>query len=235
MANEYDFLRDKTMADWDRFFRIVQDTDPYHHLRSIHNSGPMYDHGKPWVTHVSVQSHDFDKTPVWLSAYNKPVIFDECQYEGDSSARWGNLSGEEMTRRFWLAAALGAYAGHSETYTDSAHKLWLAHGGSLLGESVSRIVFMRKILEETGPLTAQPENYYPLAGRKGQYYLYYFDYHQPASYEFTLPEGARYRAEWIDPWQMTVTPLEGTLEGGKVRLKLPRKPYMAVRIRKVER
>src|SRR6266496_2159353 len=42
MANEYDFMKSKTMSDWDRFFRIVTETDPYNHLRSIHNSGPMY-------------------------------------------------------------------------------------------------------------------------------------------------------------------------------------------------
>ena len=51
MANEYDFMKAKDMSDWDRFFRIVQERDPYSHLRSIHNSGPMYDHGKSWVTH----------------------------------------------------------------------------------------------------------------------------------------------------------------------------------------
>src|SRR5579884_2318231 len=35
MANEYDLMASKTMADWDRFFRIVQERDPYQHLRSI--------------------------------------------------------------------------------------------------------------------------------------------------------------------------------------------------------
>jgi hypothetical protein len=179
-----------------------------------------------------VQSHDFDKTELWLRAYNKPVVFDECQYEGDS-ARWGNLPAEEMVRRFWLAAVMGAYAGHSETYQDDSQRLWLAHGGTLLGDSVPRIAFFRKFVEETGPLTALPENYYPLAGRKGEYYVYYFDYHQPKTYDVNLPAGARYKAEWIDPWQMTITPIDGTLEGGKARLTLPRRPYIAVRIRKI--
>jgi hypothetical protein len=231
MANEYDFLREKTMLDWDRFFRVVVDSDPYSHLRSIHNSGPMYDHSKPWVTHVSVQSDDFAKTEIWLQAYKKPVVFDECEYEGDSPARWGNLSGQEMVRRLWLATALGAYAGHSETYSEGG-QLWLAQGVKLLGESAPRIAFLRKILEETGPLTAQPENYYPLAGKTGEYYLYYFDYHQPKAHEVNLPAGGRYKAEWIDPWQMTVTPLKETVEG-KVRLELPGKPFQALRLTRV--
>lgn len=38
MANEYDFLLDtKPMSQWDRYFKIVQQKDPYQHLRSIHN------------------------------------------------------------------------------------------------------------------------------------------------------------------------------------------------------
>ncbi len=107
MANEYDFMKAKTMTDWDRFFRIVQESDPYSHLRSIHNSGPMYDHAKAWVTHVSVQSSDMDKALEWIKEYRKPVIYDECKYEGNLSQRWGNLPAPEMVRRFWLAAVQG--------------------------------------------------------------------------------------------------------------------------------
>ncbi len=58
LANEYDLMQAKTMTDWDRFFRIVQESDPYGHLRSVHNCRGFYDHGKPWVTHCSVQHHD---------------------------------------------------------------------------------------------------------------------------------------------------------------------------------
>ena len=47
MANEFDLLKSKAMADWDRFFRLVQAEDPYHHLRSIHHSVVQYDHSKP--------------------------------------------------------------------------------------------------------------------------------------------------------------------------------------------
>ncbi len=61
MANEWDLVKGKTAADWDRYFRILQESDPYSRLRSIHHSGPMYDPLKPWVTHVSVQGDDFSK------------------------------------------------------------------------------------------------------------------------------------------------------------------------------
>ena len=33
-ANEWDFMGSKKDADWDRYFRIVMEEDPYGHLRS---------------------------------------------------------------------------------------------------------------------------------------------------------------------------------------------------------
>src|SRR5690606_36843907 len=56
MGNEYDFLRTKTESDWDRYFHVVQEADPYDHLRSIHNGRIIYNHTHPWVTHVSMQN-----------------------------------------------------------------------------------------------------------------------------------------------------------------------------------
>jgi hypothetical protein len=230
----YDFMKAKSMADWDRFFHVVQAADPYQHLRSIHNSGPMYDHNKPWVTHVSVQSADLDKAADLLKLYRKPVIYDECQYEGNIPRRWGNIPAQEIVRRFWLAWTAGAYAGHGETYLDPHDVLWWSRGGTLHGESPARIAFLRKLMED-GPregLTAIPNQKYPAAeGGDGAYYIYYFDLHQPAELEFDLPAGAPYHADMIDPWLMTVAPVAGGLSG-KFTLKLPGKPYRAVRFRK---
>ena len=48
----------KPIERWDTFFQTVQEHDPYDHLRSIHNCRVLYDHSKPWVTHVSIQSWD---------------------------------------------------------------------------------------------------------------------------------------------------------------------------------
>ena len=61
-ANEYDLMEQKRMSDWDNFFRLVQECDPYQHLRSIHNCRAFYDHAKPWVTHQSVQRHNLEQT-----------------------------------------------------------------------------------------------------------------------------------------------------------------------------
>jgi hypothetical protein len=234
IANEFDFVREKPMSDWDRYFRIVQESDPSQHLRSIHNGTILYDHSKPWVTHASIQHSDFEKTRGWLEAYRKPVIFDECQYEGNIPQRWGNISAQEMVRRFWLATTNGAYGGHGETYLASDDILWWSKGGVLKGESPKRIAFLRKILEDGPAEGINPYvDKYPAAAVPGKYYLYYFDSHQPAEYTFDLVKGVTYKLEIIDPWEMTITPVEGTFEG-KFKAKLPGKPYMALRIRKAE-
>src|SRR5207253_3114828 len=56
LANEFDFIRTMNDSDWDRLFQLVQNEDPYNHLRSIHNGAHIYDPFKPWVTHLSVQN-----------------------------------------------------------------------------------------------------------------------------------------------------------------------------------
>jgi hypothetical protein len=234
LANEYDFIRSKTTADWDHYFRIVQESDPSSHLRSIHNGAVVYDNSKPWVTHASLQSFAFDKTAEWRSAWNKPIIFDEMQYEGDIPSRWGNLSPEEMTRRFWMAVISGAYASHGETYMSNADQPVWSNGRLLRGTSPARIGFLRNLLEGSTDvgLNQQVDSYYYSANQPGQLYLWYFDYHRPAQYDFPLPDDTTFTAEWIDPWNMSVHSIPGK-HRGKTTIKLPHEPYMAVRFKKV--
>jgi Domain of unknown function (DUF5060)/Domain of unknown function (DUF5605)/Protein of unknown function (DUF4038) len=234
LANEWDLVKTKTLADWDRFFRIVQESDPYRHLRSIHYSNVMYDDSKPWVTHVSLQSSDLEKAREYVAQYRKPVIYDECKYEGNIPKRWGNISAQEMVRRFWLGTVSGAYVGHGETYLDPNDILWWSKGGVLHGQSPARIEFLRKILADA---PAEGLNnlatYYLGAGQEGRYYLFYFDVNQPAEYEFSLAPNASYKAEIIDPWEMTITPVAGVFTG-KFNMQLPGRPYLAVRFEKVK-
>jgi len=229
IANEYDLVRSKTPKDWDRFFRIVEESDPYSRLRSIHYSRVMYDYAKPWCTHASLQTYDFEKSAERLAAWNKPIIYDEIQYEGDISRRWGNLSPEEMTHRFWRAVIYGTYATHGETYmTTDGSPVW-SDAGELHGSSPARITFLRRLLESTGTtgLVAAETPYYLNAGNPGGPILYYFDYHCAGEYEFPLPENTKFRATMIDPWAMTKSVLPGTASG-KSKITLTGKPYMAV-------
>jgi len=233
IANEYDLVKSKSMKDWDRFFRIVQESDPYSRLRSIHHSRVVYDHSKPWCTHASLQEYDFEKSAGRLAAWNKPIIYDEIQYEGNIARRWGNLSPEEMTWRFWRAIVAGTYATHGETYmTTDGNPVW-SDAGTLQGTSAARILFLRKLLESTGTtgLMAADAPYYLNAGNPGERILYFFDFHCVGEYEFPLPEKEKYKVTLIDPWAMMKTPLAGTFSG-KSKIALSGKPYQAVLIEK---
>jgi hypothetical protein len=236
MANEYDFMKEKQMSDWDRFFRIVQENDPYQRLRSIHNGHVVYDQNKPWVTHVSMQDHDLGKTSEWLKQYHKPVIVDECGYEGNIPEGWGNLSARELVHRFWLGTTRGGYVGHGETYRHLDDTLWWSKGGVLHGESPARIAFLRGIIEE-GPACGFMPSKVQLGSatveKAGICYLTYFGVSQPIWMPVTLPEGHKFRGEVIDTWEMTITPLQSTLEG-KCDIALPGTPYMALRLWVVE-
>jgi hypothetical protein len=152
-ANEYDLFPERTMADWDHYMQLVQQEDPYNHLRSIHNCGAFYDHTQPWVTHCSVQNGAISRVPTWRKMYNKPVVIDECGYEGNIWMSWGDLSAEEMVFRFWLGFTLGGYVGHGETYLNPEEVLWWSKGGTLRGESPARIAFLRQIFEQAPALT----------------------------------------------------------------------------------
>jgi hypothetical protein len=150
MANEYDLMPSKTLADWDRFIQIVSDNDPYGHLLSVHNCFAFYDHNDPRITHASIQRSGTAMSAVWREQYGKPVSIDECCYEGDIAELWGNISGRKLVRRFWDGTVNGGYVTHGETFGNDTDTIWWAKGGTLIGESVARIAFLRRMLED-GP------------------------------------------------------------------------------------
>lgn len=244
LANEYDLMRSKSMADWDRFFRIIQTSDPYQHLRSIHNwHNPeihyrsnlhWYDHGKPWVTHASIQHHDLYFVTEWREQYKKPIVVDECRYEGNLNHGWGNITAEKMMDCFWEGMLRGGYVTHGETFVHPDDIIWWSHGGRLHGESAARIRFLREIAE-AGPALDTPAINFKwdaaAGGVDGEYYLIYFGASRPAFRVLELPEGLSFEIELIDAWEMTITRLDGLFTNGS-RLDLPGKPYQALRIRR---
>lgn len=149
MANEYDFMENKSLADWHRMIEIVADTDPYGHLLSIHNAFPLFDWRHPAITHVSIQRPETEHSLLWRERYEKPVSVDECCYEGDIAEQWGNISGRDMVHKFWLGVVNGGHITHGETYYNDDEVLWWAKGGKLSGESVPRIAFLRQVLEQS--------------------------------------------------------------------------------------
>ena len=155
LANEYDLnMPPKTLADWEEIEEFVAENDPCHHLLSSHNCFCHWDFSRKSVTHCSIQTKAFTEIPRWIETYHKPVVIDECAYEGNLPHPWGSISGKEMVYRFWRCYASGAYCTHGETFLSDDEILWWARGGKLKGESPKRIAFLRKIMESLpGPLT----------------------------------------------------------------------------------
>ena len=262
LANEYDFLLDtKPMAQWDRYFEILEENDPYGHLKSIHNGDPAmnFDHRKPFVTHVCIQNWDVKRTPDWREAYGKPVVNDEPEYEGNIWPAWGNISARELVHRFWITVMRGGYAGHGETFAHPEDVIWWAKGGKLYGEAWTRIGFLRSILEQDvtagltpmGGTTSWP--WTRVSGARDDKVSYiYFGEHQPGQWTTGLPtDDGRYQVDLIDTWEMTVTPAKqippliphptrhgDVVRGGKpdaaFGVELPSKPYLALRVRRLD-
>lgn len=252
LCNENSFIKHLTDEDWDRYFQVVQKADPYGHLRSIHNADRIYDYAKPWVTHVSLQYYNVAKAPWGTSLlrdiYKKPIVNDEINYEGNISKRWGQLTGEEMVYRFWNVYIGCGYATHGETSPVG----WIGKGGELGGESPPRIAFLRKVIESGPKDGMEPiDHYYTpnIAGKYGEYYLIYFGKDTPAKWDFILPkselaEGMKFKAEVIDTWNMTITPVIRVFDIKKKddytfadknqgNITLPGKPYVALRITRI--
>jgi hypothetical protein len=229
VGNEFDLMLSKSLEDWDRFFRIVYENDPYSHLRSIMNGNHFYDYSLPWVTHVAVQSTDFSRLHEWLDLYQKPVIYEMVHYEGNLIPSWGRISAEEMVNRIWKGIVRGGYVTHGETIKDPNHEwIWWSTGGPLLGQSPKRIAFLKEIMQDLPQGLRYIDEI--VGGIPGEFYLYYFGEQKVTSWSFELPSYRAYSVDIIDAWNMTITPLDTTF-GETFTLNLP-KPYTAIRIRK---
>ena len=181
MANEYDLCPAKTLSDWEEIEAFIAANDPYHHLLSNHNCLKPWDWSRKNTTHVSWQSKQFQRVPELLAKFRKPVLFDECRYEGNLPESWGNISGKRMVQSFWRVMTYGGHCTHGETFypgseeakkntgTGEAEVVWWARGGRLHGESPARIAFMRDIFEGfPGPLEPALEGFSMLLAKSDE-------------------------------------------------------------------
>src|SRR6185436_16211601 len=111
------------------------------------------------------------------------------------------------------------YVGHGEVWQEVPEsKSWTARGIELRGKSVPRIAFLRKVIDDSLPEGIEPlDRYYEsnICGKAGEYYLIYFGKDQPKEWTFELykdhlSDGMKFRADVLDTWDMTITPVEQT-------------------------
>ena len=238
LANEYDLLLDKSPEDWDRIGRLVRANDPYGHPLSIHNWVEIWDYASEWATHCSIQRGDGlgGQVREWRRRFGKPVIVDECGYEGDLDQGWGFLTAEELVSRSWAVTMGGGYVTHGETYYSDDETVFWAKGGSFAvrvphgWRSSGR---SSKNHPPAGSTRCRQISTPPRAGVRGEYELIYFGAGQPAFRTVTIPQGMTAHVDVIDSWNMTVERLPGVHEG-TVRFDLPGRPYCALRLVSVD-
>jgi hypothetical protein len=262
VANEWDLVKYKTHDEWITLSKAVSNADPYHHLLSIHGSTAKYiEYWLPEFSHISIQDEapvlNWGAASILRNAYNKPIIYDEVGYEGNLASRWGRYSGEEMSHLMWMGAIGGTYVTHGESYMfkDETDTIFWAKGGNFKGSSWRRSGFLKKIFEE-GPGPLEPADIsrdFKTATAGSGYYIIYFGKEINETWNFNLPHkngtferpaaGDKYTVEIIDTWDMTITPVKEVFEIGGVKdyrmwdkeqkkIRLPLKPYLAIRIRK---
>lgn len=237
LANEYDLIRTgykKKKSSWNRLIETVSNYDCFNHLISIHQLNKIFDYKNKYITHCSIQRTELfltaEYTDTWREKYGKPVIIDECVYEGNLNSWWGGITAEEMVRRFWEATARGGYLSHGETYLTEDEKIWWSHGGSLIGKSPQRIKFLRQIMLECSDMKITSESGTSNTARgiaDTNTQLIYLGNYQPYNYSFTLLGNSKYKIKIIDTWNMTVDELPDLYERN-VTVDLPSKPYMAI-------
>ena len=263
MANEWNYVRHRTVEQWDMLTKTVVANDPYRHLCSIHGAtAKYYDYWNPEFTHVSIQ----DEAPVQsalasatlCNVYRKPVILDEVGYEGNLASRWGRCSPQQMTWMIVNGVLGGAYVTHGECYQNGSDPIFWAQGGKLVGESWKQVGFLRGIVESApNPLQMADISRDFITTTAGDgYYFVSFGKEIQEAWEFNLPAknsddypkmtaGRKFKVEIIDVMAMTITPYPGTFETTgefdyriydkeRKRVRLPETPYLILRITEID-
>jgi hypothetical protein len=265
MANEWDYVKSKSLMDWQNLIKLLVKLDVNRHLCSIHGSTAMYfPYWDANISHASIQ----DEAPVQSPAsaallrniYQKPIVLDEVGYEGNLRSRWGRYSPEKMTELIWNGVVGGTYVTHGESYMfkDATDTIFWAKGGHFKGESWKRVKFLRKIIESLPrPISMADVSRDFLTAISGNWdYLIYFGERKLQDWTFNLPHGngafgklpagIKFRVQLIDTWNMTIEELPLTFESGLVQdyrvydirnqiVQLKNRSYMALRIYQIKR
>lgn len=153
LTNEFDLYPQFGIhKDWRQLGELLAASDPYGHLKGIHNSCVgFYDNSERWITHVILQDITLQRltavprndSAIELDAWKigKPVMVDEYGYEGDIAFTWGSIAPREAVEFHWSIVMGGAYGSHGESYFGTP-------GGTFVGESPERLAFLKKVMME---------------------------------------------------------------------------------------
>ena len=172
--------------DWRRLGELLEKSDPYAHVRGIHNCcTAFYDNSQPWITHVILQDITMQRlasaprndSSMEMDArkIGKPVVVDEYGYEGDIAFTWGSFSGREIVDMHWSITMAGAYGSHGESYYGTP-------SGDFVGEAPPRLGFLKQIMSEGPYAEMEPAPDIISNGgalvtalaKRGDYYLFRF-------------------------------------------------------------
>ena len=213
LANEYDLCDEhKSLADWEEIEAYVANSDPYGHLLSNHNCFCFWDATRPNITHASLQTKGLTELPRWIAKYQKPVVIDECCYEGNLPAPLTS-AGNVVFQRAVL----------SEEEREA--------GIMQLPKEMHR--FLRSIAAsiarmEEDDRTAHLAGEHEWASHAGEdAYLWFNDRQCFGEQTLSLPEAWQYRIELIDVWAMTRTVLLDDASG-ETLIRLPGREGLAV-------
>ena len=224
LANEYDvsvegdgtggtMVRTRTnRRNWDVMGEYIKAADPWSHPRSIHNypSGEIYPN-RSWMTHVSYQHPNSYQLLMDLKQrYQKPVVNDEYQYEGNVKYEWGNSTPQEAVFRHWLSLMAGGYATHGEAIKINNNRdIFWTYGGEITGGSAKRICFLKEIAQGCSFQDMEPDwrntdgiSYFSLARGDREYLLFF---REDLPHKRIYPGNAKtgyyhYRVEVFDVW-----------------------------------
>ena len=198
LANEFDLMK-YTKEEWVEIAEFVAQNDPFGHLLSNHNCIEFWDFDNKDTTHVCLQIKTCDEISGFIRKHGKPVVVDECCYEGNIAYEWGNISAFEMMNKFWMAVAQGGYCTHGETFLSEDEILWWSRGGVFKGESVPRIAFLKEIVD----MTDEPFTYCGYEFSREQY--------EAINADPSLAENDFWRAVCRTPWDRA----KGAMLNGK--------------------